>query len=592
MQAGRTSEEELESRLADSTGADRIELLTRLAALITERDPERGARLSREALELSRACGSCLGEASAHFGIGDSNRVRGDYRGALEHYSLALQLFDRQGQSLQAARCLRRLGDIHYFVTNLDLSLRYYLRALRVFEELAEREDSPEARLQAGHLQSTIGNVLKQSGDPNGALDYYRRSRAVYIREGFLEGVPGVLHNMGDVLQERGMLAEAGDLYRQALEDARARDDHYLASLALNSIGSVCLAKGSFDEAGNLFEESLEISERTGRRRGILNSLMKQLELRRSQERHTDALELASRSEQLALELNDRGALASILQEKALLLQLCGDSAGAFESSCRHQKIRDEFLAEKRLRQIDILRLRYETEAKEREIERLRRDRAVQRMMIAGAAAGLILAGVSLSAVYRSVRLRTRVNRELNAKNNELASAYSKVEELSRTDELTGLANRRAMMERLSNEQARYARNGRHFGLILGDIDDFKSWNDRCGHACGDYLLEQLSERLKTAIREQDLASRWGGEEFLVLLPDTEMEGSVRVAEKLRARVSAAPFTWQEHTIRLTMTFGVCQGGPVPVDEALRLADTALYKGKRLGKNRVETSRR
>lgn len=592
MQGSRTIEEELESRLADSTGVKRIELLTRLAALITERDPERGARLSREALELSRACGNCQGKASAHFGMGDSNRVRGDYRSALEHYALALQLFDRQGQSLQAGRCLRRLGDIHYFVTNLDHSLRYYLRALRVFEELAERDDSPEARLQAGHLQSTIGNVLKQSGDPDGALDYYRRSRAVYIREGFLEGVPGVLHNMGDVLQERGMLAEAGELYRQALEDARARDDHYLASLALNSIGSVCLAKGSFDEAGNLFEESLEISERTGRRRGILNSLMKQLELRRSQERHTDALELASRSEQLALELNDRGALASILQEKALLLQLSGDSAGAFEASCRHQKIRDEFMAEKRIRQIDILRLRYETEAKEREIERLKRDRAVQRMMIAGAAAGLILAGVSLSSVYRSVRLRTRVNRELSAKNSELASAYSKVEELSRTDDLTGLANRRAMMERLSNEQARCARNRRRFGLILGDIDDFKSWNDKCGHACGDSLLVQLSDRLRKAIREQDLVSRWGGEEFLILLPDTEMEGSIRVAEKLRARVGAAPFTWQEHTIRLTMTFGVCQGGPVPVDEALRLADTALYKGKRLGKNRVETSRR
>lgn len=592
MYGSRSSEEELESRLAESAGGSRVELLNGLAALVTERDPERGGRLSLEAMDLARSHGNPEGEASAHFGLGDSNRVMGDYRGALEHYSIALHLFRRQGNGLQTGRCLRRLGDIHYFVTNLDLSLRYYLRALRVFEELAARSGSADARLQAGHLLSTIGNVLKGSGDANGALEYYRRSQAVYLKEGFLQGVPGVLHNMGDVLQERGMLVEAGELYRKALEDARARNDDYLASLALNSMGSVSLAVGAFDEADGFFRESLDVSGRTGRKRGILTSLLKQVELRRAQSRYREALELAGKAQELALELNDRGAHASILNEKALLLSRTGDSEGAFAASCEHQKIREDVMAEKRIRQIDLLRLRYETEAKEREIDRLRRDRAVQRMMIAGAAAGLVLAAVSLSSVYRSVRLRTRVNRELSAKNSELASAYSKVEELSRTDDLTGLANRRAMMERLANERARFARNHRHFGLILGDIDDFKSWNDRCGHACGDSLLIQLSGRLKGALREQDLASRWGGEEFLILLPDTELDGSIRVAEKLRALINACPFTWQEHKILLTMTFGVCEGGPMAVDETLRLADVALYKGKRLGKDRVETFHR
>lgn len=580
--------EELESRLSEADENQRAGILNGLASLVTESSPERGARLSREALELSRATGNTDQEAAALFGLGDSGRVSGDYRSALEHYSMALDLFSNQGNALQKGRCLRRLGDVHYFVTNLDHSLRYYLRALRVFEQIAEKEGTASARLQAGHLLATVGNVLKASGDGNGALEYYRRSHSVYVREGFSEGIPGVLHNMGDTLQEKGRLDEARELYKQVLSDARERNDDYLCSIALNSLGSVCLQKKEFEEADALFQKSLETSTGMGRKRGILTSLVKQVELRRLQGLEREALEISHRAEVLALELNDRGAHSGILHEKAVLLHSLGEHHEAFTTIARQQKLHEEVMAEKRVRQIDVLRLRYETEAKEREIERLRRDRAVQRIMIFGAAAGLILAGVSLSSVYRSVRLRTRVNKELSSKNTELAKAYSRVEELSRTDELTGLANRRAMIERLTNEQARSARNGRGFGLILGDIDDFKAWNDKCGHECGDAILVELSNRLRKALREQDLPSRWGGEEFMIILPDTDNNGCARVAEKLREAVCCKPFLWKGSRIDLTMTFGICEGGLVPIDEALRVADTALYRGKRLGKNRVE----
>jgi len=582
--------QELESRLEKADENQRAGILNGLASLLTESDPEKCARLSREALELSRTTGNIAQEAAAHFGLGDSGRVSGDYKSALEHYSMALDLFDNQGNTLQKGRCLRRLGDVHYFVTNLDHSLRYYLRALRVFEQIAEVEDTASARLQTGHLLATIGNVLKASGDGNGALDYYRRSHSVYVEEGFSEGIPGILHNMGDVLQEKGMLTEAGEVYRQVLSEATERNDDYLCSIALNSLGSVCLLNDDLQEADRLFQRSLETSTAMGRKRGILTSLMKQVELRRLQGLNLEALDISNRAEALAQDLNDRGAQTGILQEKAALLHALGEPGEAFTVICRQQRLHDEVMAEKRLRQIDVLRLRYETEAKEREIERLRRDRAVQRTMIFGAAAMLVLAGISLSSVYRSVRLRTRVNRELSGKNTELAKAYERVEELSRTDDLTGLANRRAMVERLTGEQARSARNGRGFGLILGDIDNFKACNDKYGHECGDVILVELSNRLRRALREQDLASRWGGEEFLILLPDTEPDGCARVAEKLRELVCSKPFVWKGCMIDLTMTFGACEGGRVPIDEALRVADRALYKGKNKGRNRVETA--
>ncbi|MFO7627399.1 MAG: tetratricopeptide repeat protein, partial [Candidatus Fermentibacteraceae bacterium] len=227
--------EELECRLEKSDENQRAGILNELAALVTESNPDHGARLSREALDVARATGNAAQEAAAHFGLGDAGRVTGDYRSALEHYSLAFDLFGNQGNALQKGRCLRRLGDIHYFVTNLDHSLRYYLRALRVFEQIAEKEGTASARLQAGHLLATVGNVLKASGDGNGALDYYRRSHTVYVKEGFSEGIPGVLHNMGDALQDKGRLDEAGEVYRQVLTEATERNDDYLCSIALNS---------------------------------------------------------------------------------------------------------------------------------------------------------------------------------------------------------------------------------------------------------------------------------------------------------------------------------------------------------------------
>ncbi len=578
----------LEASLADAVGHRRVAVLNDMASRVAESEPERAVAMSREALELAVSLGDRSGEAAAQFGLGDCARVSGDHRGALEHYAIALDLFTRQGDTLQKGRCLRRLGDIHYFVTNLDLSLRYYLRALRVFENAPERDQHNGARLQAGHLLSTIGNVLKDSGDFNGALDYYRRSHSVYEREGFTGGLPGVLYNIALIQQEKGMLEDARRAYQKVLQDANERDDHYLASLALNSLGSVCLADGDFPGAEACFISSLETSEKTGRKRGVLSSLLKRIELQRVQGHHEAALELSEQAERLSVELNDRGAWGTILRERAHLLEKAGDHAGALTAICSFQNVQEELLSEKRLRQIDILRLRYETEAKEREIERLRREKAVQKTMIAAAALGLVFAGISLSAVYRSFRLRTRMNSELSRKNLELASAYSRVEELSRTDDLTGLANRRAMLETLQSEQARSVRTGRAFGLILGDIDDFKGWNDRCGHECGDAILVMLSMRFQRGLREQDLASRWGGEEFLILLPDTNLAGSERVAEKLRLVINREPFVWKSLSIDLTMTFGVCEGGGVPIDAALRMADNALYEGKRLGKNRVE----
>ena len=162
------------------------------------------------------------------------------------------------------------------------------------------------------------------------------------------------------------------------------------------------------------------------------------------------------------------------------------------------------------------------------------------------------------------------------------------MESLAMTDALTRLPNRRRMRELLEAERVRCARDGHPFGVVLGDIDGFKLINDTLGHDCGDHVLETVASALRGLLRGQDSVARWGGEEFLFLLPDTDLRGAGVVAEKLRVALEAANISFAERRVPVAMTFGVavCIRGTT-VQDAIARADRALYSGKHAGKNQV-----
>lgn len=203
----------------------------------------------------------------------------------------------------------------------------------------------------------------------------------------------------------------------------------------------------------------------------------------------------------------------------------------------------------------------------------------------------LILLG--LYAIYlvriRQLAARSRhlesVVRERTA---SLALANAELAELARTDVLTQLANRRAFLEEATAEVHRMHRSGRPFSIVLGDIDLFKSINDRHGHSAGDTVLVTVASVFRQQIRTQDTVARWGGEEMIFLLPETDLESAHCAAEKWREAVEAAKVTSGDATLRVTMTFGVSQiqQGEV-IGRCIQRADAALYAGKNSGRNKV-----
>ncbi len=170
-----------------------------------------------------------------------------------------------------------------------------------------------------------------------------------------------------------------------------------------------------------------------------------------------------------------------------------------------------------------------------------------------------------------------------------LARRFGELSDRAERDALTGLANRRALDERLEEELDRARRYRTHLSLVLVDIDDFKQVNDRYGHQSGDELLRAFATALSGSLRELDLAARFGGEEFALLLPGTPTEGACIVAEQIRRIVSELQLAGPGGLpIRLTASFGVADyPSCATVDQLYQFADRRLYQAKRRGKDQV-----
>ena len=182
-------------------------------------------------------------------------------------------------------------------------------------------------------------------------------------------------------------------------------------------------------------------------------------------------------------------------------------------------------------------------------------------------------------------------NKIIEKQNIKLKEAYNKMEELAKTDMLTNLSNRRDMYQKIKHETDRFERNEKPFAILMGDIDNFKKINDTYGHDAGDLVLSSIASVIVSTIRKQDIVGRWGGEEFLFLLPETNLEGGKKIAEKLRVRINNETIQYKNYNLKVTMTIGVSvYSQKHAIDDSIKEADKAMYLGKIRNKNCVVIS--
>ena len=175
---------------------------------------------------------------------------------------------------------------------------------------------------------------------------------------------------------------------------------------------------------------------------------------------------------------------------------------------------------------------------------------------------------------------------------NELINMVRSLDLASRIDAMTGLANRRDIMEKIDREATRSQRHQHPFTVILINVDKFKQVNDTYGYNAGDDVLVELARVLRSCVRNEDICARWGGDEFLFLLPETNTEASLAVANKVLESISMTEFKANKPGIRITVSIGICEHDPAQsVHECISRANQALNLAKQGGRNRYIIAR-
>jgi two-component system cell cycle response regulator len=191
---------------------------------------------------------------------------------------------------------------------------------------------------------------------------------------------------------------------------------------------------------------------------------------------------------------------------------------------------------------------------------------------------------------FDPAELDARVLAALRVKrlHNALLEANRRLARQALTDDLTGLANRRHGVHQLEREVALCVRHGRLLALLRVDVDHFKSINDSYGHETGDQVLVEVARRLEAGVRGGDELARWGGDEFVAILPDTDRAGALRAAERLRASVAEAPIAAAGQELPVTISVGWAHWAGDTPDDLLARADRALYRAKDQGRDTVD----
>lgn len=558
--------------LAAQPDAD-LEIRTRL--MLCEHHAERDAAAAEREIAIVTELLPRARRSSLRSGLlackGEVLEYGGDATRARALYEEAVAVAEAAGDEERLADALFLRGYLRSVQGELATALADLRRSYQLYAKGGSQQ-------RAANALNTIAIVYNRMGDHAQARDYYAQTLRAQIAAGATRDQVVTLHNMGRATENLGDIEAARRHYEAALALSHQVDFARGGAYALRGLASLANGSGNGAAASQLLDEAeLRASSSPDQRlraqillqRGIAYRLLK---------RGADSAAALHEALRIFAKADSRAELAVTYGALAATHAMNGDWRAAYD---RENAFRSE--SEKLLRlQLDqrfaTLKVEFDTAAKERENAVLLRENSVAEQALAQEqrASSLRLAVIVLAAVLLAglTVLAVRQRRTSHA-----------MRSLALTDELTGLPNRRDVLARLEQLLARPAPS--HCTVLLADLDHFKRINDTHGHLVGDRVLVSVSTCLKDAVREPVVVGRLGGEEFLVVLPDTDVEAARQVAERIREQVAALDTRGFEGP-GMTISLGVAGGtSGDTVSAVLRQADAALYDAKRSGRNRV-----
>ncbi len=526
----------------------------------------------------------------AHLAMGEVFLDQERFSSALNQLHAADRLLAHADDPWRLYRTRRLLGDAQYRLASYELAAHSYLQALDALRRAIAEQDSRTRRLAEGHLEVVLGNTHRAIGDTEQALADYRHAGAIYEREGYALGAAGVELNIANILADEQRNAEAVTSLRAALKVARELGNEGFERLVLTNLAGCLIELGKLDEARALLEKAQDLAEQSG---GVLaranvalkwgDLLMARGQARKAAERYREVISLARSTGDAAMEAEANGLLADALIAT-------GQRAAAVTPLLEQRRILENTRSGSVSAGVTNLRIAYDAERHEQELRFLQAQQAIQLRNNRALLAALAFTAVLFLGTVWALRAKARLAETVARQHRELQESYETLERISRTDELTGLPNRRHALERLEAERARVERGATPFCLALADLDGFKGINDRWGHSAGDEVLREVARVLVETTRAQDLVARWGGDELLFLLPETTLTAAASLLRRVADRVEQLEVGVDSGPIRVTLSVGVTSCVRGSTDEWLRSADEALYRAKARGGACVEAS--
>lgn len=535
---------------ASTSLADRARATVAIsAALLALHRPAEAKVAAREGLDLLAEAGLDASGDVACAGHGCMVRsafLLDDLSLAIRHARIELTVAEASGDD-------RLLGRAHNDNATLHGAIGQFERALVHLQTCIQLIDCSDDAGRAGPLNN-LGNVYLELGRDDEALACFTRARSAYLASDHPLGAAIARSNVGRALVSLRRFDEGVAALKEALVEFEAAGDVDYLPPTHAKLGLAYARSDDHEQAERAFELASE---------GHLSGLGKAFEpdTRRDYGRY----------------LLERGAHAAALVQLDSALRLFGERASRLGKadtlrlmSRAHERMGDAPAA---LRDLQAF-------VEEEEALELERGELRTRSQI-------IDLEVSLARQHEVSRLTTQALAEANR---ALRSQAEKLEELSATDHLTSLYNRRYLAGRLADEVSRAERHGFDLSLVMVDVDSFKDVNDRFSHAIGDLVLRAIADLLRASFRRSDVVARWGGEEFAILLPSTLKHEAFRVAEKTRRAVAGYDWHAIVDGLHVTVSVGVVslfEDANLDLDALLKQADLRLYLAKDGGRNRT-----
>ncbi len=482
----------------------------------------------------------------------------GDPVASLAHATEGLVLCREDPRREAALRV--RAGSAHYSLDDYSAALDSYLEAQRLAEALGD------SRL-VGKALMGVGVVLGALEQHEESLDCFSCARLLAQQTNDAAGELHAACNLGDAYICLGRHHESLTVHTEAAALAGVLGERHWEALAHNNLAESLHALGRLAEAEAGFQAAITMVRVIGdclTEANFLHSLGRLLSHQKRTEAAREALTEAAR---LATQVGARKTLSEVHET---LARLCADAEEFADAYAHHQefhRIEREVFSEEADRRTQTLLARRDADAARQETAQHRQQ------------------NVELEAINAALQHADTENQRLLT---ELRAQTEVLERLAAEDALTGLPNRRSLEAGLAWQFALAVRHNRPLCVALLDVDHFKQVNDGFSHQVGDNVLKTVAWLIRRACRESDLVGRWGGEEFVLVFPDTDEAGARVVCEAVRAAIESYPWAEMQPGLAVTASLGVAGPDAAHTHERLLAqADAQLYASKSAGRNRV-----